>query len=145
MGRPRASRLSAGRAARSNGHAVRLRRDIACGRRLAAVGAVALATRDERPMSAAELSLVAVFGLVIGSFLNVCIGRLPAGESVVSPGSRCPSYRVAIAWYDNIPVVSYLVLGGRCRACGARISPRYLAIEIITAVLFVLQALAIPF
>jgi len=87
------------------------------------------------------LLLVGAIGLAIGSFLNVCIGRLPAGESVVSPGSRCPSCRVAIAWYDNVPVVSYLVLRGRCRACRARISFRYPATEIATAGLFVIQAL----
>ena len=81
-----------------------------------------------------------VFGLMIGSFLNVCIGRLPAGESVVSPGSRCPKCRHAIAWYDNVPVLSYLLLGGRCRHCRSGISARYPAIELLTAALFVLQA-----
>jgi len=84
---------------------------------------------------------LAVFGLVIGSFLNVCIGRLPPGESVVLPSSRCPSCRTGILWYDNIPVLSYLRLKGRCRACHVRISPRYPAVEVITSLAFVIQGL----
>lgn len=86
---------------------------------------------------------VALFGLMIGSFLNVCIGRLPAGESIAFPGSRCPSCRTAIAWYDNLPVASYVFLGGRCRACRTRISVRYPATELATAVAFLLQALVV--
>ena len=93
-------------------------------------------------MTPAALILLALLGLIVGSFLNVCIGRLPEGESVVTPRSRCPSCRKPIAWYDNIPVLSYLVLGGRCRNCGARISLRYPLIEMATGALFVLQALA---
>jgi leader peptidase (prepilin peptidase)/N-methyltransferase len=88
------------------------------------------------------LLFLALLGLVIGSFLNVCIGRLPAGESVVSPRSRCPSCKKPIAWYDNLPLLSYLVLGGRCRNCGARISWRYPLIEMATGALFVVQGLA---
>ena len=84
---------------------------------------------------------IVVIGLMIGSFLNVCIARIPAGESIISPGSRCPSCRAPIAWYDNIPVISYLVLGGRCRACQARISARYPIVELVTAVAFVLVGL----
>jgi leader peptidase (prepilin peptidase)/N-methyltransferase len=90
----------------------------------------------------AGLVLLGLVGLVVGSFLNVCIGRLPAGESVVTPRSRCPFCRKPIAWYDNIPVVSYLVLGGRCRHCKARIPLRYPLIEMATGALFVLQGLA---
>jgi leader peptidase (prepilin peptidase)/N-methyltransferase len=86
--------------------------------------------------------VLAAFGLIIGSFLNVCIGRLPAGESIVSPGSRCPHCRTAIPWYDNIPVASYVALGGRCRACRASISARYPATEIATALLFLADGLA---
>jgi leader peptidase (prepilin peptidase)/N-methyltransferase len=82
---------------------------------------------------------IVVFGLMVGSFLNVCIGRIPAGESIVHPGSRCPNCRVPIRWYDNIPVLSYLVLGGRCRACHVRISPRYVFVEIATAIAFLVQ------
>jgi len=82
---------------------------------------------------------LAAFGLIIGSFLNVCIGRLPRGESVVSPPSRCPNCHSGIQWYDNIPVISYLVLGGRCRSCRTPISARYPATEALTAVAFVVQ------
>jgi leader peptidase (prepilin peptidase)/N-methyltransferase len=85
------------------------------------------------------LVVLAVLGLMLGSFFNVCIGRLPAGESIAFPGSRCPACRAPIAWYDNIPVGSYLVLGGRCRACHAPISLRYPITEILTAAAFVLQ------
>jgi leader peptidase (prepilin peptidase)/N-methyltransferase len=77
-----------------------------------------------------------LFGLVFGSFLNVCIYRLPRGLSVVLPGSACPACRASIAWYDNVPVVSWLLLRGRCRACRARISPRYLLVELLTGLLF---------
>jgi len=77
-----------------------------------------------------------LFGLMFGSFLNVCIYRLPRGQSVVWPGSACPACRVPIAWYDNLPVVSWLLLRGRCRACQARISPRYLLVELLTGLLF---------
>jgi leader peptidase (prepilin peptidase)/N-methyltransferase len=73
-------------------------------------------------------------GAVIGSFLNVCIYRLPRHGSVVWPSSRCPSCGAPIALYDNLPIVSYLWLGGRCRACRARISPRYPVIELANAV-----------
>jgi leader peptidase (prepilin peptidase)/N-methyltransferase len=69
-----------------------------------------------------QLFVLALFGLMIGSFLNVCIGRLPAGQSIVSPPSRCPRCGAGIAWYDNVPVVSYLRLGGKCRQCRAPIS-----------------------
>jgi len=86
------------------------------------------------------IALAAAFGLCIGSFLNVCIHRLPRGESVVSPGSRCGACGVAIRWYDNVPVVSYLMLGGQCRACGAAFSPRYLVVELITAAVFAITA-----
>jgi leader peptidase (prepilin peptidase) / N-methyltransferase len=70
-----------------------------------------------------------LFGLIWGSFLNVVIHRLPGGQSLVSPRSRCPSCGNAVAAYDNIPVLSYLILGGRCRSCRARISIRYPLIE----------------
>ena len=78
-----------------------------------------------------------VFGAIIGSFLNVVIHRVPREESIVFPNSRCPSCGATIAFYDNIPVLSYAVLGGRCRGCSIRISPRYPAVELLTAILFV--------
>ncbi|HMO52098.1 MAG TPA: prepilin peptidase [Kiritimatiellia bacterium] len=78
-----------------------------------------------------------VVGLCIGSFLNVCIYRIPLERSIVRPGSFCPACQTPIAWFDNIPVLSYLLLGGRCRHCRARISPRYPLIELLTGILFV--------
>ena len=86
------------------------------------------------------IALAAAFGLAIGSFLNVCIHRLPRGESVVSPGSHCPACGSAIRWFDNLPVLSYLILGGKCRACGARFSARYLIVELVTAAVFAVSA-----
>jgi leader peptidase (prepilin peptidase)/N-methyltransferase len=76
-----------------------------------------------------------VFGALWGSFLNVCIVRLPRARSVVFGGSRCVGCDAPIRAYDNIPIVSYLVLRGRCRACGARISPRYPIVELLMAML----------
>jgi len=87
------------------------------------------------------LFALAVIGLNIGSFLNVCIGRIPAGQSIVSPPSRCPRCGKSIAWHDNIPVLSYLVLGGKCRNCRAPISIRYPLVELTTSVCFVLQGI----
>ena len=77
-----------------------------------------------------------VLGLAFGSFLNVCICRLPLGISVVTPRSACPKCKKGIALYDNMPVLSWLILGGRCRHCKAKISPRYLSIELLTGLLF---------
>ena len=81
--------------------------------------------------------IVAIAGLVFGSFLNVCISRIPRDESIVSPGSRCPRCGTAIAWYRNIPVVSFVLLRGHCATCGQAISLRYPAVELLTAGLFV--------
>jgi leader peptidase (prepilin peptidase)/N-methyltransferase len=83
-------------------------------------------------------SAIALFtlGLVVGSFLNVCIYRLPRRESVVWPSSRCTSCGRSLAWYENVPIVSWLALGGRCRTCRAPISPTYPIVEAVTAVLF---------
>jgi leader peptidase (prepilin peptidase)/N-methyltransferase len=81
--------------------------------------------------------LAALSGLIVGSFLNVVVYRLPIGESLVAPRSRCPSCGTAIKPYDNVPVLGWLVLRGRCRACRASISSRYPLVEALTAVLAV--------
>ena len=82
-------------------------------------------------------TVVFIFGLLFGSFLNVVIYRLPLGESIVFPGSRCPACGTEIKWYDNIPVISYvLLLQGKCRGCGIRISPIYPAVELLVALLY---------
>jgi leader peptidase (prepilin peptidase)/N-methyltransferase len=92
-----------------------------------------------------------VFGAVIGSFLNVVIHRVPREESIVFPNSRCPSCGAVIAFYDNIPVLSYVILAGKCRGCRTKISPRYPGVELLTALLYVAVAyhdgisLALPF
>jgi leader peptidase (prepilin peptidase)/N-methyltransferase len=83
-----------------------------------------------------ESCLAALAGLLIGSFLNVCIYRLPRDLSVVAPRSFCPSCERTIAWYDNVPVLSYAFLRGRCRHCHAGISLRYPLVELLTALCF---------
>jgi len=82
--------------------------------------------------------MAAAFGAVIGSFLNVCIYRLPRGISVVWPASQCPRCGRQLSWFENIPIVSYLVLRGRCRTCRAHISVRYPIVEAITCAMFTL-------
>ena len=82
------------------------------------------------------ITIAGVFGLLVGSFLNVCIYRLPLGASVVWPGSACARCRRPLAWFENLPVVSYLVLRGKCRSCGEEISIRYPIVELITAAMF---------
>lgn len=81
---------------------------------------------------------VFLLGLAFGSFLNVCIYRLPKGLSVVAPRSACPNCKQPIAFYDNIPVVSWFILRGRCRHCHSPISPRYLIVELLTGAVFTL-------
>ena len=78
----------------------------------------------------------ALFGLIVGSFLNVVIYRVPRKESIVTPRSHCPSCQALIKEYDNIPVLSWLLLRGKCRNCGEPISPRYILVELATAALF---------
>ena len=86
----------------------------------------------------ASLVIAGAFGLCIGSFLNVCIYRLPRGESLVHPRSRCTTCGRTLSWFDNIPVVSWAVQRGRCRTCGQRVSVMYPAVEVVTALTFVL-------
>ena len=91
-------------------------------------------------MPAVAYLVCGLLGLVIGSFLNVVIFRVPERRSLARPGSHCPRCGTAIRPYDNIPVVSWMVLRGRCRACSMRISPRYPLVEALTAALFVAAA-----
>lgn len=91
-------------------------------------------------MTASLVVLAALLGLAVGSFLNVVVHRVPRKESVVSPRSRCPGCGTELANRDNIPVVSWLVLRGRCRTCGMAISPRYPLVELGTAALFAVLA-----
>jgi leader peptidase (prepilin peptidase)/N-methyltransferase len=83
------------------------------------------------------IAFIFLFGIVIGSFLNVCITRIPEGISIVQPGSRCPECHTPIKPYDNVPIFAWLWLRGKCRGCGAPISPMYPLVELATGVLFV--------
>src|SRR5207237_4633262 len=85
-----------------------------------------------------ELAIALVFGLVIGSFLNVVIVRLPQGISISMPRSHCPQCKRLIPWYDNVPILSYVILRGHCRRCGKKISARYPLIEALSGVVSVL-------
>src|SRR5258708_5183687 len=95
---------------------------------------------DSRNWASVPFSFWAVvcfsFGSVVGSFLNVCIHRMPLGQSVISPPSHCPHCRYSIPWFLNIPLFTWLYLGGKCRNCGAPISIRYFLVELLTAVTF---------
>ncbi len=95
-------------------------------------------------MSLDPIALVAlaILGLAVGSFLNVCIHRLPRKGSIVQPASSCPHCGYVLRWSDNIPVLSYAMLGGRCRSCKAGISVRYPIVELLTMVVFVAHYLA---
>ena len=96
-------------------------------------------------MTRAQLmTFAAVFGAVIGSFLNVVIHRLPLGQSVVSPPSRCPACGTRLKWYDNVPILGWILIGGKCRQCRAPVSIQYPLVELTTAVLFVLVAWFTP-
>jgi len=96
-------------------------------------------------MTDATMLLVglAVLGLAVGSFLNVCIHRMPHGRSIVQPPSSCPHCGYVLRWYDNFPVVSYAMLGGKCRQCRARISIRYPIVELVTMGIFVAHVLVL--
>jgi leader peptidase (prepilin peptidase) / N-methyltransferase len=91
------------------------------------------------PVAAIAVAL-GLIGLCIGSFLNVCIFRIPLGQSIVHPPSRCMGCGQALRWYHNVPVVSWLLLRGRCAFCGAGVSARYPAVELLTGVVFALHA-----
>lgn len=85
-----------------------------------------------------------IFGLLIGSFSNVCVHRIPLGESIISPGSHCPHCHTDIAWYDNIPVLSWLMLGKKCRHCSSPISWRYPLLELSMGLLWATLAWFYP-
>jgi leader peptidase (prepilin peptidase)/N-methyltransferase len=86
--------------------------------------------------TAVTITLAALFGAIAGSFLNVCIHRLPRGLSIVWPASACPGCGRSLAWYENIPIFAFLALRGRCRTCHAAISSRYFVVEAVTSVMF---------
>jgi leader peptidase (prepilin peptidase)/N-methyltransferase len=94
------------------------------------------------PVEVVAVVFITLAGLAIGSFLNVVIWRVPRGESIVSPPSHCPQCDAEIRGRDNIPVLSWLVLRGRCRDCGAHISARYPGVELLTGALFLVMTLA---
>src|SRR4029453_4176443 len=89
-----------------------------------------------RQMTAFSLTFAALFGAVIGSFLNVCIYRVPRGRSIAGPGSSCPHCGRPLSWSENIPIVSSVALGGRCASCKGPISIRYPIVEALTAAMF---------
>jgi leader peptidase (prepilin peptidase)/N-methyltransferase len=82
------------------------------------------------------IPVAALFGALVGSFLNVCIYRLPLGRSIVFPGSSCETCRRELSWYENLPIVSWLILGGKCRTCRTPLSFRHPLIEVLTALMF---------
>jgi len=88
------------------------------------------------------LAVVFIIGLIVGSFLNVCIYRIPRKRSIVWPASRCVSCERPLEWFENLPILSYAALGGRCRTCGTRISVRYPIVELVTGVALALDYLA---
>ena len=97
-----------------------------------------MAAPDGDPgVTLASAIFLGLLGLIVGSFLNVCIYRLPRRQSINWPGSHCTSCDRPLAWYENIPVISWIMLRGRCRTCGARIAVMYPLVELITAALFV--------
>lgn len=90
------------------------------------------------PMAIILDTIVFIFGLIVGSFLNVVIYRLPKNESLLTPASHCASCKKPIFWFDNIPLLSFIILKGRCRFCKERISFRYFIVEFLTAILFLM-------
>jgi len=98
---------------------------------------------NETPLHPVIYVLFFALGAIIGSFLNVCIHRIPRGASIVRPGSRCPACAAPIAFHDNIPLVSYVLLKGRCRKCGRPIPVRYPLVELLTGCIFLVFCLAL--
>ena len=96
-----------------------------------------------RPEEVVLLPFVFALGAIVGSFANVCIHRLPRGESVVTPRSRCPRCGHAVAAWDNVPILSWLLLRARCRDCGAPISVRYVLVETLVGAIFFAAAWAL--
>jgi leader peptidase (prepilin peptidase) / N-methyltransferase len=96
-----------------------------------------------RTVRAYLITVITLLGLLIGSFLNVVIARVPDGRSIVRPPSACPRCGSTLAWYDNVPLVSWVVLRGRCRSCRTPISARYPLVEAATSLLFLLAALTV--
>jgi len=88
------------------------------------------------PAEPGLIAISAMIGAALGSFLNVCIYRLPQNKSVVTPRSACPNCDAPIAWYDNVPIFSWLLLGGRCRHCRTGISMQYVAVEVVVAAIW---------
>ena len=95
----------------------------------------------EEPM----ILLIFIYGLIIGSFLNVCIYRIPRGESIAWPGSHCPVCSHSLKWYDNIPLFSYLVLKGKCRYCRTAISKQYPLVESLNALVYIIMYIQFGF
>ena len=89
--------------------------------------------------------LIFIYGLIIGSFLNVCIYRIPRNESIAWPGSHCPTCSHNLKWYDNIPLVSYIVLKGKCRYCKTNISAQYPLVESLNAVMYIIMYMKFGF
>ena len=130
------------RADRSDGHAVRHRSGQGTRPRVPEVAVVSDAGRaPAAPVSLDpfQLTILVMLGLAVGSFLNVCIHRIPRSQSLVRPPSRCPACEYQLRWFDNIPVASYAAILGRCRKCRTRISIRYPLVELATMALFVVH------
>ena len=85
-----------------------------------------------------EIAIIFILGTIFGSFMNVCIYRMPKNESIIKPRSKCMSCGKKIAWFDNIPILSYILLLGKCRKCKSKFSPRYMVVELISGIVYVL-------
>src|ERR1700760_617882 len=97
---------------------------------------VPISTLFQRSLTIEIMAAGVLIGLLLGSFLNVCISRIPAGQSVIRPRSHCPQCGAAIRWYDNVPIISWIILRGRCRVCHQSIPWRYLLVELTVGAWF---------